>query len=171
MKGVGAITASLKTVVLLVLPLLVSCSPRDEHFGYGPTGFASNGERIYFTGTSASGKAITASGGTGMMNMHRQMHGGGCAVCHGAKREGQRLWPQFWIKAPALTAEALFADDHADDGHGDHGSYDSASLGKAITDGIDPDGKQLDAAMPRWSMSGADLADLIAYLQQSHTHD
>ena len=39
--------------------------------------------------------------------------------------------------------------------------------------GIDPDGKPLDAAMPRWSMSGADLADLVGYLSQSrtHTHD
>ena len=46
-----------------------------------------------------------------------------CAVCHGANREGKRLWPQFWIKAPALTTEALFADNHAGDGHGDHDNY------------------------------------------------
>ena len=105
------------------------------------------------------------------MNMHMRMHGTGCVSCHGVDREGSRLWPQFWVKAPALTVEALFTDDHTKDGHGDHGSYDTESLREAITDGVNPAGKRLDAAMPRWSMSQSDLDDLIAYLQQSHTHD
>lgn len=163
----------LKISSLLLLLLLASCSPRNGHWAYsehrGP--FVSNGERIYFTGKSNSGYPIVSGTGSSMTGMHRQMHGGGCAVCHGAEREGQRLWPQFWIAAPALTPEALFADEHENDGHGDHGSYDGDSLRRAITDGVDPDGKQLDAAMPRWSISRPDLDDLIAYLQQSHTHE
>lgn len=163
-----------KITILILLSFLASCDSRYEHVrgdGSGSSSFVSNGERIYFTGTSASGNPIYANGGGGHMNMHVSMHGGGCATCHGAEREGGRIWPQFWIKAPALTAEALFASDHADDGHGDHGNYDAESLRGAITEGVDPAGRRLDANMPRWSMSQADMDDLIAYLRQSHTHD
>ena len=150
------------------LLLLASCSPGEEHYGsaYDPSDFASNGARIYLNGTSASGAAITARGGTSMMSHHRQMHGGGCAICHGANREGKRLWPQFWIAAPALTAAALLGDGHADHGHENHGGYDDESLRRAITDGLDPAGEPLDEAMPRWSMSRQDLDDLVAYLKQ-----
>ena len=164
-----------KILILISLLLLASCNGRYDHGplrgGSGPSEFVSNGERSYFTGSSASGSPINAVGGDGHMNMHMRMHGTGCVSCHGVEREGSRLWPQFWVKAPALTVEALFSDDHTDDGHGDHGSYDVKSLRRAITDGVSPAGKRLDAAMPRWSMSQSDLDDLIAYLQQSHSHD
>lgn len=109
-----------------------------------------------------------------MRGMHRQIHGGGCASCHGADREGQRLWPQFWAKAPPLTADALFGDDahkEAADGHGDHASYDVDTLRRAITRGLDPAGEYLDQAMPRWTMSPRDLDDLVAFLKQSHDQD
>ncbi len=85
--------------------------------------------------------------------------------------KGRRLMPRFWIKAPALTGDALFDDaDHKQDssGHGDHGNYDAVSLRRAITEGVDPAGEPLDQAMPRWSMNESDLNDLIAYLQKSH---
>lgn len=165
-------------IFVVSILFLVSCNPRSDHAS--PAGsaneaeFVSNGERIYFTGTSASESPISASSGGSMSGMHREMHGGGCANCHGADREGQQLWPQFWIEAPALTAKALFADDaheQDEDGHGDHASYDSESLRRAITRGLDPAGEPLDAAMPRWTMSSADLDDLVEFLKQSHEHD
>jgi cytochrome c oxidase subunit 2 len=169
----------MKIILLISLALLVSCNGRYDHGsvngGNESTVFVSNGERIYFTGTSTSGLPISASGGDGSMNgMHRQMHGGGCAGCHGADREGQRLWPQFWNKAPALSVDALFGDDGhgvGGDGHGNHANYDADSLRLAITQGLDPAGESLDSAMPRWSMSAADLDELITFLQQSHEHD
>lgn len=163
-----------KILLLVSLLMLASC---DRHYDRGPSGgdsgraeFVSNGERIYFTGTSASGSSIVARGASGHMNMHMRVHGGGCVTCHGVEREGKRLWPKFWIKAPALTAEALFAGAHGD-GHGDHANYDAQSLRRAITEGVDPAGKRLDSAMPLWSMSRPDLDDLVAYLQQSPGHD
>ena len=163
-------------LVLLSLLMLASCNGGYDHgqgaSGSGVTQFASNGERIYFSGSSDSGDAISADGGSGHMNMHMRMHGGGCVTCHGVEREGRRLWPQFWIETPALTPEALFASDaHDENGHGDHGSYDDESLRRAITLGIDPSGVKLEDAMPRWNISAADLDDLIAYLKQSHDHD
>jgi cytochrome c oxidase subunit 2 len=137
---------------------------------YIPRDFASNGERIYLTGISASGKPIGSRGGDATMGMHRQMHGSGCATCHGNDREGGRLMPRFWIKAPALTSDALFGgDDHKQDsdGHGNHGNYDAVSLRRAITEGVDPTGELLDQARPRGSMNESALHDLIAYLQKS----
>jgi mono/diheme cytochrome c family protein len=165
----------MKRTYVILMVLLAGC---DGGIGSSPvptndipTEFTSNGERIYFTGVSASGKTISSRGGDAAMGMHRQMHGGGCATCHGVEREGRRLMPRFWIKAPALTSDALFGDDdHKQDstGHGDHGNYDAVSVRRAITEGVDPSGEPLDQAMPRWSMNDSDLNDLIAYLQKSH---
>ena len=156
--------------VAAAILLLASCGPRDERFGsqVASSNFSSNGERIYHTGTSSSGDPILSSGGGGMMNRHRQMHGGGCALCHGANREGKRLWPQFWIEAPALTPTALFAENHTDH---DHAGYDDDSLRLAILTGVTPSGSIMDDSMPRWTMSGKDMADLIAYLKQPVPQD
>lgn len=167
------IHSSRLSAILLLLPILVSCMGPEDHFDsdYRSPPYASNGERIYFTGTSSSGKAILANGGSGMTGMHRQMHGGGCAICHGGDREGKRMWPRFWLKAPALTPAALFEDSHADHGHQDHPGYDGASLRLAIIAGRSASGEALDIAMPRWTMSGADLDDLVAYLRQNHRQD
>jgi len=43
--------------------------------------------------------------------------------------------------------------------------YDLADFKLAVEDGQDPDGKELNADMPRWSMSEADLQDLLAFLK------
>jgi cytochrome c oxidase subunit 2 len=168
----------LKFILLLSLLALTACNGGISHHAQqsnaGIIDFSSNGERIYFTGVSQSGNPISARGGGSMTGMHQQMSGGGCASCHGADREGQRLWPQFWIKAPALTSKALFGgDEHSDsdDGHGDHADYDARSLALAITKGIDPGGNSLNPTMPRWSLSSADLSDLISFLGQDHDHD
>lgn len=124
-----------------------------------PTAFESNGERIYFTGTSESGQSIRSFGG----NQHNlMMRGNACVACHGADREGDRLFMSFWQSAPAITPEAL-AGDHGDDGHA-HDAYDRASLVRALTDGIRPDGSTIGANMPRWQLSDTDMQDLVAYL-------
>ena len=167
----------MKIIFFISLALITSCNGGNHYRSFdssNPEAFISNGERIYFTGVSVSGLPVNAVGDGSMSGMHQQMHGGGCASCHGADREGRRLWPRFWIKAPPLTTDALFGDDaHGEgaDGHGDHGSYDNDSLRLAITKGLDPAGKSLDQAMPRWSMSAGDMDDLITFLKQSHNHD
>jgi ABC-type branched-subunit amino acid transport system substrate-binding protein len=47
-----------------------------------------------------------------------------------------------------------------------HPAYDDALLKRAITMGFDPAGNELQAAMPRFSMSMDDMADLIAYIKK-----
>ncbi len=155
-------------VALVAARLLFASGPMTDRADW-PAEFQSNGERIYFTATSASGLPISLEGGT----MHMEMSAGGCVACHGADRQGGRLMPQFWKSAPPLTAAALFGE-HADedenasgegDGHGDHDSYTEDTLRRAITDGVDPAGESLDPAMPRWSMSTEDMVDLAAFLK------
>jgi mono/diheme cytochrome c family protein len=151
----------------LVAIALTSCDT-GPHMMIGgdppPTSYKSNGERIYFTATSASGDSISSLGGSIHMRM---MGGNGCAACHGRDRRGEvRMMPQFWKSAPAITPEALF-EDHAEgdgDGHGDHDGYTDDTLRRAISQGINPSGEPLDDIMPRWSMSERDWQDLLAYL-------
>lgn len=127
-----------------------------------PASFRSNGERIYFTGTGASSRPITFQGG----DMRVRMHGGGCTACHGEdRRGGTRMMPWFSVVAPSITPETLFGDHDEGQRHGEHGAYTDPGLRRAITEGIDPAGKRLDPAMPRWSMGREDLDDLIRYLR------
>ena len=158
-------------VVLLFSLVLVGCDGGhwSDNSNNIPSSFTSNGERIYFTGKSESGSQVKAYGTGGHSNMHRQMHGGGCAACHGADRQGMRQFPVFWKTTPALTPEALFgAEDHSDSGTSDHAhdSYTEESLRIAITEGINPAGKPLGKEMPRWEMDKQDLDGLISYLQK-----
>ena len=161
-----AVAVSILVVAIITVPgtqSIIGFAPNSSQDNW-PAQFRSNGERIYFTGVSASGLPVTPTGG----GMHIRMHGGGCVSCHGTDRLGGRTMPRFWIKAPPLTPAALFKtdDDHSgDEGHGDHDAYNDETLRRAITDGRDPDNEQLDAAMPRWSMAAQDLADLIGFLR------
>lgn len=155
-------------VAIVSAALLAGCD--DVGMGWmmgqpaAPARFQSNGERIYFTGASASGRPITFAGG----DMRFEMHGGGCAACHGANRRGGiRMMPRFWLAAPTVTAEALFGEHSpGSDGHGNHAAYTDRTVGRAITEGVDPSENPLDKAMPRWRMHPDDLRDLVAYLRQ-----
>ena len=154
--------------VLLLATLAGGCDFGPGHMmGQArlPASFASNGERIYFTGTSASGDPITFQGG----DLHTTMMGASCANCHGPDRQGGRMMPRFWETAPPLTRDALFdghtaSHDSDGDDHGDHDVYSDDTLRRAVFEGVDPAGKPLDAAMPHWSMSERDWHDLLAYL-------
>lgn len=111
-----------------------------------PTTFKSNGERIYFTGVSESGARARAS-----LPMVEMM-GLACADCHGADRKGDITMPDGTTVSENLTAKAL-EDWTRDD------------IEKAITDGIEPDGKDLNWWMPSWAMPRKDLEDVIDYLK------
>jgi hypothetical protein len=47
----------------------------------------------------------------------------------------------------------------------EHPPYTDALIKRAITRGLDPAGEPLDWTMPRWRISDADFADLLAYLK------
>jgi len=115
--------------------------------------YTSNGERIYYTATSASGQPITAR--IGLVTMTGPMMS--CVDCHGPRGEGGPIRfciechgeesPMAAFRAPALKY------------------YGDELMKRAITTGVGPDGRPLFTPMPRWSMSDEDLADLLAYLR------
>ena len=118
--------------------------------------FKSNGERIYFTATSDSGKPITAS--TGQMTMHRGMMS--CATCHGPDGKGGAGRMMMWyFEAPDIRYSSLAA------GHDEEKPYTDELIKLAITKGIDSDGMRLEQPMPVWQMSDEDLNDLIEFLK------
>ena len=151
-------------IVATVTIFLAACENQPGHMGAQriPSSFSSNGERIYFTGTSKRNSEIQSDGGG-----HMQMMGGGCASCHGVDRRGGiRMMPYFWVKAPPLLAETLFGShDEGGEEHGDHDSYDEMSIRKAISTGIDPSGEFLNDLMPRWRMTDEDIRDLVDFLR------
>ena len=142
--------------------LVAACGP----LGRDGRRYASNGERIYFTGTSANGRLRYSGGDFG------GMMGGGqlaCADCHGPDgRGGQHVMHMTAMDGPDIRWSALTEAEHGD--HGDeeemeHPPYDEETFERAVTRGLDPGGDALDPAMPRWRTSEQDLDDLIAYLK------
>lgn len=131
-------------------------SPYYDSYPFRATGFQSNGERIYFTAVSDSGKPVLAS--MGMMTMRGGMMS--CASCHGANGKGGSGRMMMWVyEAPDIRYSSLIA------GHEGERPYTDELIKRAITQGIDSDGKQLEPPMPVWQMSEEDLSDLVEFLK------
>lgn len=147
------------TAVLLVAACGANLGPGTA---WGEGAFRSNGERIYFTGTSERDGAIDYSGGPdvgGMMMAGRLS----CASCHGVDgRGGLHMMHMELMDAPDIRWAALAAHEAEEQG-GE--AYDIDTFARAVIDGRHPDGDALDPDMPRWQMSSQDLEDLAEYLQ------
>ncbi len=142
------------------------------------TNFSSNGERIYHTATSDSGKPITftmdgmemgdgMNMGGGMMGAAKTMMS--CVSCHGEDGRGgaMQMMMMGTIEVPDIRYSSLTTGENA---HGEtdgekHIPYTDETIKDAITRGIKPDGDSLEMHMPRWNMSEEDLDDLIEYLK------
>ncbi len=123
----------------------------------GKTSFSSNGEQIYYTGVSQRNGPIAFSGGP----IWLPAHGGGCVSCHGP--QGRGGVPVMMVnKVPANISYAHLTGPQKD---GDHPPYTDELIKRAVTQGVEPNGEQLDPYMPRWRMSDQDFADLLAYLK------
>lgn len=121
--------------------------------------YSSNGERIYYTATSASGKPIVAR--IGLVTMTGPMMS--CVDCHGPAGEGGPI--QYCIECHG--EESPMATFHAPPLR----YYGDELMKRAITEGIGPDGRHLFTPMPRWSMSDEDLEDLLLYLRTILRHE
>ena len=80
-----------------------------------------------------------------------------CAGCHGQDARGSREGATAF---PAIDWPGLTAPDRPG------GAYDRAGFLRALTDGIAPDGRELDPAMPRFVADEAVLGALIGFLQE-----
>ncbi len=121
------------------------------------------GELIYTTGRGAAGRLLyfrllTAG--------ERTLPASGivCANCHGPDgkggREGNIVMAD--IRYPTLTKPLAASPPW----YKARAPYTDALLARAITQGLDSSGQQLDASMPRWVLAESELQDLLKYLKR-----
>lgn len=117
------------------------------------------GQQIYLKGTSASGQEIVAvlNGSTTVPASAMP-----CANCHGVDGLGR---PEGGVMPSNITWEALTKPYSVETNGRQHEAYTERTLKRAITIGIDPAGNSLEATMPRYRLSLADIDDLLAYLK------
>lgn len=126
--------------------------------------FSSPGQRIYYTGADASGPIPRTIAGGGMMGFGG-MGAVACVDCHGEDGRGGRVGMMFGsVDIPDIRYSTL-TTAHSE-GTATIPPWTDADIAKAIRDGVEPDGQLLKAPMPRWSMTDADLRDVIAYLKE-----
>jgi len=120
------------------------------------------GKQIYLSGTSPSGREITAILGAEDNDAPGSLMA--CANCHGFDGRGK---PEGGVIPSNITWEELTKSyGHAHASGRRHPAYAELSLAQAITEGVDSAGNQLAATMPKYRMSRQDLSDLIAYLKR-----
>jgi mono/diheme cytochrome c family protein len=105
-----------------------------------------NGRSIFLTGTDIDGVRIRAK---------KPPLRPACAACHRVDGSGGMRLPDGAVSAD-LRRRSLVT--------GQHHPYDLRLLERAISTGVDNDGKPLDPVMPRWQLSQRDLHDVAAYV-------
>ena len=119
------------------------------------------GKKIYLEGESPSGGEITVRIGRDPSPLPGSV--AACGTCHGTDGLGRP-------EGGALPTEVTWSQLAKGYGHSHpngrkHPAYDARSLARALREGIDPGGNAFDPVMPRYAMSDADMASLIAYLK------
>lgn len=146
-------------VTVLLCSLGVACLPAVAAESQ-LTPSEQRGKVIFSTGESTSGAPISALVGGSTTPLPGSLLP--CSGCHGADGYGR---PEGGVDPPNITWASLTAPRGHDHDFGrKHPAFDEASVAAAVRDGLDPAGNSLDMAMPRYSMSDADMRDLVAYL-------
>jgi mono/diheme cytochrome c family protein len=109
-------------------------------------GATANGRLIFLSGKDSQGFRINA--------LHPPLRPS-CAACHGANGAGGVHLPGGAVSAD-LRRKALAAVKPA---------YTLQSLERAISTGVDNQGKSLNPVMPRWKMTSRDLHDVAEFVQ------
>ncbi len=151
MQGKGLLVVALAMLAVGIVGLLLlgsgtivpSITPADR------------GALIYDTRTDYNGQRIAYSGG--------MMMGASCANCHGANGRGLRAWMSV---SPDITYRNLTDPAGMLEPDGERGmQYTDDLIRRAVTQGIDAEGKPLAWPMPRWQLTDAQWNDLLAYLK------
>jgi hypothetical protein len=121
--------------------------------------YSSLGERIYLTGADANGRPIPRSGGIGMMSEAL-----GCADCHGRDGKGRTI-TMMMGRFTSLDIRWSTLTSPTDPSGQPQTPFTEASFAHALRDGIDPEGVRLQAPMPLWNVTDAEVRALIGYLQ------
>ncbi|MEY2653670.1 MAG: hypothetical protein RLZZ524_698, partial [Pseudomonadota bacterium] len=113
------------------------------------------GRTIFLEGRNRHGETIQASVGSGVT---LQGDAVACARCHGPEGGGNR---EGGLTAPALDWNALSQARSASPGLLPRSRYDDTSVLRALRQGVDVEGRPLSSAMPRFTLSPRDEADLL----------
>lgn len=125
--------------------------------------FDSLGERIFLSGTDATGRVIPRS----RPSIYGMMFGqAGCASCHGRDGRGSTVGAMMGsFSTPDIRLNTLTSDEGPDESGHAHAAYDEASFARALREGINPEGDRLEAPMPQWRLTDDEIAALVAYLR------
>jgi len=129
--------------------LLIGCAAQHRVVASspGPTDSSlANGLAIFQTGRDLDGARIVARS-TPLR--------GSCAACHQADGSGGMQFPGGVSSADLRHAALVTQQKHP---------YNLALLERAISTGVDNEGKPLDKVMPNWRLSARDLHDVAAYV-------
>ncbi|HET9552843.1 MAG TPA: ABC transporter substrate-binding protein [Anaeromyxobacteraceae bacterium] len=128
--------------------------------GAGLTPLQAAGKKLYVEGQGTGGAEINVLVGNDPAPVPASVLP--CASCHGADGQGK---PEGAVVPSIITwTELMKPYGHAHPGRS-HPAFDRRSLVRAVTEGIDPAGNRLDAAMPRYALSRADGEALLAWLE------
>ena len=119
------------------------------------------GKYIYETGRSRSRRVINADLGGG--EAPTPGHILPCINCHGA--DGRGAEDYVGIAPLNINWYALASSGVHEHAARTHRPFDELSLARAIIFGKDPEGLDMEKAMPRYDMAREDVEDLIAYLK------
>ncbi|MDD2700773.1 MAG: ABC transporter substrate-binding protein [Sideroxydans sp.] len=116
------------------------------------------GQHIYRDGMLPSGQPLR-----GQLRNGALLSGptAACARCHRRSGLGGGEGPNT---VRPITGDLLFTPPAATDAS--RPAYDLDTLARALREGVDPNGRRLDALMPRFELSDAQIGQLAAYLQQ-----
>jgi len=125
-----------------------SASPAalESPAGIGATRSSANGRAIYQTGKDLDGVQILAQPRTTFQS---------CAACHRADGSGGMHLPGGAVSGDLRHKSLVTAQKHP---------YTVATLERAISSGIDNEGKLLNPVMPRWQLTKQDLHDVAVYV-------
>jgi mono/diheme cytochrome c family protein len=154
---VGLVAAA--TLLALTIPSSGPLHPNGSSSGTGQVLGAALGERIFLTGANEIRRSIPRSGVTGMMGSAVA-----CANCHGSDARGGTVRMMMGqVEAPDIRWSTLTSPVAASE-EGDK-PFDADLFFRAVTQGMDPADKLLQAFMPRWSLTRAESDALVEYLK------
>jgi ABC-type branched-subunit amino acid transport system substrate-binding protein len=119
------------------------------------------GKYIYEAGRSRSRRVITADLQRGQGPAPASILP--CINCHGA--DGRGADDYEGIAPLDINWYALSGAGEHQHSQRSHAAFDERTFARAVSDGVDPNGNELDLSMPRYNVADEDMADLIAYLK------
>jgi mono/diheme cytochrome c family protein len=145
-----------KIVPAFFAALLAACSNNTSTAAHAskapatPTSSFTNGHSIFLTGKDSEGFQIMAASAPLRTS---------CAACHRPNGAGGVHLPGGAVSADLRYKALVTNQKHP---------YTLRTLERAISTGIDNEGKPLNPVMPRWKMMQRDLHDVAAFVQTLH---